>query len=322
MGMRPLVLALLLPGLAAAQDGRVVDTGRATRTGYDEFRFIGFSQACSAAIEYFSYPPTGKGLQGVPEAWKIGTITLDPGSKRETESWRYAGVIQEAWRRAEADMALETLAREGYDRPGAPEKVRDAPLAKHPDLARILPNPRTFQLGYRTQWPEAPWRLAGVHYHPLGNCALVLFRDERRPRDSWRWKLVKILNPGVRRKRARAHLTNGLLLYEAADIYGALEEAAIAAAMDPGYAAARYHHAVLLAAHGKFDQALVELEAAVAADPDFKAKAREAVEFERLRGRPGFRRLTDTDRHKWLVTDTDEPLDEFGAEGRRLERSR
>lgn len=320
--MRALWILALLPGLASAQDGRVVDTGRATRAGYDEFRFVGFNKACSAAIEYFSYPATGKGLQGVPEAWKIGTITLEPGSKREIESWRYAGVIQEAWRRAEADMALESLAREDYGRPGFPETVRAAPPAKHPDLGKILPNPRILRSGYRVRWPKAPWRLAGVRYHPLGNCALVLFRDEARPRESWSWKLVRLLDPGVRRERARAHLTNGLLLYEASDIYGALEETAIAAAMDPGYAAARYHHAVLLAAHGKFDLALVELEAAVGADSDFKAKARTAVEFERLRGRPGFRKLTDTDGHKWLVTDTDEPLDEFGAEGRKLEQAR
>jgi len=93
-----------------------------------------------------------------------------------------------------------------------------------------------------------------------------------------------MLNPDVRRKRARAHVTNGLYLYkERSDIYAAEEELAIAAEMDSDYPLALYYHAALLSTHGLFERALARLRAAVKLKPAYAKKARKAPEFEALR---------------------------------------
>ena len=49
------------------------------------------------------------------------------------------------------------------------------------------------------------------------------------------------------------------------------------------YAAGRYHHAVLLAALGRFDEALDELGAALGLEKTWAKKAKDAPEFSSLR---------------------------------------
>jgi tetratricopeptide (TPR) repeat protein len=88
----------------------------------------------------------------------------------------------------------------------------------------------------------------------------------------------------VRRRRARAHVTNGILLYkEEMDIYSAEAELGIAADMDSDYPLALYYHAQLLSTHGRYDKALERLKAAVKLKPKYKEKAWKADEFESLR---------------------------------------
>lgn len=313
--MRILLLAALLaaPISAFAASSTFVEVGTRTITGYDEFTFLGWRDGCSAALQYFSYPPIGASMWGLPDTWLIGSVTIPPDTVNPKARWVSRGITAMAWNKDEAIQRTEELLREGYVAGGHVERIRDAKVADRPGLAHIIQSTTTFRLGYRTKWPPRRYKLREVHYSPLGTCAMLVFRYPRRPRRSYRWKLVRLLNPDVRRKRARAHVTNALLLYQETDLYGAEDELAIAADMDPEYPAALYHHARLLAAHGRFDEAIVSLGAAVDHDKRYGEKAKKAIEFVEIRRRPVFKDIVG--RRRWQIFKT-----EFDAEFESTER--
>lgn len=276
----------LILALTAAPGHAYEELTRAStmsKTGYDEFVFLGWGSACSVAVQYFSYPPLGSGLSGQPDYWLIGVHKIEPGYVDVQTDWEDKGISAQAWDRARASQATEAALKRGYGPDGYVETIRDAPAASRPGLAEVLQSTESFHLSYMTDWPARDFRLSNVYYSPLSNCALLVFRNQNTPRDSYRWKLLRLLDPGVRRTRARAHVTNGLLLYkEEADIYAAEEELAIASQMDPGYPLGLFYHAQILSLHGRFEEALARLETAVKLKPEYKRKAREAVEFEAM----------------------------------------
>src|SRR5438876_10364063 len=104
----------------------------------------------------------------------------------------------------------------------------------------------SLRIGYAITIPPAPYYLSQIEYSPLGTCAFLLFEKPGRPPNVYRYQLVRV-PLDARRKRAQAHLNNALLLYRKGDdLDGALEEAQIAAGMDPRLAEARFYHAALL----------------------------------------------------------------------------
>lgn len=310
--MRSLLLAALLcaPASTLAAKNTFIEGGTRTITGYDEFLFLGWKDGCSAALQYFSYPPLGTVMAGLPDTWLIGSITIPPDTVDPKARWVSRGISALAWRKSEAIQLTEVLVREGYVPNGHIERIRDAQVAVRPGLAHVIHSTTAFRLGYRTKWPPKRYRLRTIHYSPLGTCALMVFRYPKRPRRSYRWKLVRLLNPDVRRKRARAHVTNGLLLYKEADLYGAEEELEIAADMDPEYPTALYHHSRLLAAHGRFDEALISLGAAVDRDQRFQFSAKKAIEFQELHRRPVFKDIVGGKRWRLFKREFDDEFEE------------
>lgn len=288
-----LALACVAPAASAAS-WRFVETGTKTLTGYDEFEFLGWSDACAAGVRYLSFPPTGTGLQGQPDTWAIGTLSLPPDGDALDQDWSFSGSSQKAWDPKPSERAVAELLRAGYSDAGLVETLRDAPVAGQPGLAELILTTAAFATARKVDWPPARYRLTEIRYHRLASCAFLIFRDHGSPRDSYRHRLVRLLDPGARRARARAHVSNGLLLYRAADHYGAEEELAIAARMAPDLGSALYEHAVILATHGRFEESFDRLEAAIARDKKYAALAREAVEFESVRGTERFKRLVGT----------------------------
>ena len=205
------------------------------------------------------------------------------------ENWVYASGPELVWQNDTTIQLSDRLTRQGYSRKGGVETVREATMS--PELEQVLRTTAAFKLEGSGAWPERRFTLHQIYYSPLATCALFLFHDKASARDSYRYKLARVDNPGIRRVRARAHISNGLLLYGNSDLYGALEETGIAAAMDPIYPSACYHYALLLAAHGRFDEALGELKAAFRLEPDLKEKARKALEFKDLRKDDRFKAL-------------------------------
>ena len=270
---------------------RLVETGTRTLTGYDEFWFIGWNDSCAVAYQYLSFPPVGEALQGVPVRWDIGSLDILPGEVEPRVSWVDHGIAGSSWDLARAQQGLASLSKRGYYRKGRVERIRQPEKTDPPELDPVLLTTASFQLGYKTLWPPANFKLRDIYYSPLATCAFFVFRDLKNPRDSHAFKLVRIQNPGIRHQRSRIHVSNGLLLYQAADIYGSLEELSAASAIDPDYALARYHHSVILTTHGRNDEALDELAAALKLDPRFAQEAKTAIEFRNVRKDRRFKAL-------------------------------
>lgn len=256
------------------------------KEGYEDFTFIGWSEACAVAVQHVRYPAEGQGIEGEPNWSRVGAITLDPEEIEPEIQWTQEQEGNLSWRKVNANDAIERLVRTGYNKPGHVETIREESSAKKPGVDFILRSTATFQIRHYTPWPPAPFSLSKVFYSPLGTCGLLLFH-RRAAVDAFRYKLLR-LKPDIRRLRAKAHVTNGLLLYKGSDLDGALAELAIASDMDPNFALARYSYAHFLALAARFDEALEHLQAAVNIDRHFAERARKAPEFEDIRSNPRF----------------------------------
>ncbi|TBR22559.1 tetratricopeptide repeat protein [bacterium] len=284
-----LALALLLAAPAGAQGRNTyIAVGTATRSGYEELSVVGWGEGCSVAVKYLRYSPEGQGLRGVPDAFRIGTITLAPDAAEQSVRWTLSSEGGRGWSAEDMAAAAARLRDEGrHDRSGTLERLRAGRVADQPGLEALLTSTAVFQsdppLG---GFPER-YRFSGVHYSPLVSCGLFDFVDPRSPRDGHRLVLARLPEPGVRRSRARAHVSNALLFYRnEGDLTSAEAELAVASAMDPQYALARYNHALLLSLHGRFNEALESLKAAVKRDGEYAVQARKAPELEALKDDP------------------------------------
>lgn len=247
----------------------------------EEFSLIGWSKACSAAVRHARLPSAAD--PDVDAAFlRVGALTLAPDRDQVREEWLLEVQGPDAMRPEEPEAVSSRLAHSGYPRPGFVERVRPEPAAPQPGLEQLLRSTASFQVSHAARWPPPEsYAIDRAYYSPLKSCALILFRRAAAPRD-YRHVLVRV-QPDAHRRRARAHATNGLLLYRLSDLEGALAELEIAARMAPDFALARYHHAALLAADGRFEEALGELSAAVRLDRRYAETARSAPEFEELR---------------------------------------
>ncbi len=292
---RALLLALTLFAAPARAQSvpKLILVGTATRSGYEELSILGWAGGCSVGMQYLRYPPEGQGMSGVPDAWRLGTVALPPDAAEQVETWSYTSSHGHGYAREDMAAAAAVLKDAGrHDRRGTVERLRYGRVADQPGLEGLLMSTAVFKTDPPLGGFPERFRFSEVHYSPLGSCALFLFQDIRSPRDGYRTKLVRLPEPGVRRVRARAHVTNALLLYRNdADITGAEAELAVASAMDPGYPLARYHHAVLLTLHGRFEEAIESLKVALKRDPSWAAEARRAGEFEPLQGDPRFKAI-------------------------------
>lgn len=286
-----LFLALALAASAdAARAPIYVAVGTATRTGYEDFAVLGWGEACSVAVQYLRYPPEGAGLRGVPEAFRVGIISLPPNAEAQEEHWTYTSDKGQGFSSENLTRVVAALRDEGrHDRPGTQERLRYSRVADQPGLASLLFSTAVFKADPPLDGVPERFRFRAAHYSPLGSCALFEFIDPASPRDGLRTQLARLPEPGVRRARARAHVNNALLLYRNdADLTAAEAELAIAAAMDPKYPLGRYNHALLLTLHGRFDEALESLKVAIKRDGTWAEEARRATEFEPLREDPRF----------------------------------
>jgi hypothetical protein len=283
--MKPIAVLFLLLGATNAR--AQLDYARET------FEVIGWREGCSAAVALYGYPALGgAGISEDPVMTKIGTLTIAPGKKAQDLQWVIGLHGPFSWREKEVQRMIARLRAEGYTQPGIAELVGANQVAKVRDLPRLLLSTDTLKPEPGGPWPRRGWRWTEVRYNPLATCALFLYERKESGVTLHSFLMARLGNPAARADRAAAHVTNGLLIFELGDLSGAVSELDIASRLSPDNAAARYHHAALLALTGSDEQALDELEAAVGLNPEFKAKAKKDQDFETLRGVQRFRDLT------------------------------
>lgn len=277
-----LAAALAVPTISAAASG-----DRDPRVDHEEWRVIGWDDACGVALTKLSYPVMGDALSSEPISARVGMISLPPDQEKSSLRWTLEADGVASWDERAINGAVEELKTAGYRRIGYPETVR-ATVGKQPLLAETLTSTRTFQSRLRDGWPGPDWRLAGANINPLATCALLAFEKRDAPR-RYAFALIHVYNPRIRLDRAYAHASNARLLFNDGDLDTAYLESETAVALAPELAIARYGHAAMLALTGRQDRAVRELAAAVKLDHKYAEKAREDIDFRDLRGREDFK---------------------------------
>lgn len=275
-----LALLALLASLGLAQDYPQPESR--IRYGHEEVAVLGWNDGCSLAIRHFRFPPSVEGAQVDPVWGRLGTVSLDPGKRQPTVKWQLQVKDGFPYFKGYETAAHDQLTRAGYTRAGLMERIRPDPIAPGRGLEPVIRSTASLRVGYSVAYASAPYALSRVHYSPLGMCAFLVFERPGWPPNVHKYQLVRV-PLDARLERARAHLLNSVLLYRNhSDTYGALEEAAIAAATDPRNSEGRYRHALMLAVHGRFEETIKELREAVVLDRKWAEAAREAIEFEDL----------------------------------------
>lgn len=254
----------------------------------EEYAVIGWDAGCGVAVERYAYPVFGQAIHGEPVVTRLGTLSIKPGENRVRTHWALEADGPNTWDQRAIARTKRELRKKGYDRPGYPERIRDAPAADAPGTRDVLLSTET--LAARPEfWPDASWRLGAAHYNPLTTCALLVYEKAG---ERYKFILTRVYNPAVRDERARAHAANGRLLFDSGDLDGALAETGIAAALAPEVPLVRYHHAANLALTGRLSAAVAELKAVIKLDPRYAKRAAEDLDFESLRPRQDFQKLT------------------------------
>ncbi len=285
LAVKALALAFLLAVPAAAQN--MDDLG----VDHEEWKVIGWNDACGVAFEHLYYPKLGEAMVGEPISTRVGTARIPPGTEKWTARWTYEADGALSWNEREVAAAEKELRKAGYSRPGYPETIQDAPIGRQPLLADTILSTATLSPRLDEGWSTAEWRWAGADYNPLGTCALLAFEKRGAPRH-YRLQLLRVYNPRARIDRAYAHASNARLLFDAGSLDAAAPEAETAAALAPELPIARYEHAAMLALTGRINAAADELAVAIKLDPKNAAKARDDVDFADLRGRDDFKDMT------------------------------
>lgn len=287
--MGPFLILLLAVSAGAANIKDV-------KVEYEKFTALGWGDGCSMAVSHLGYPKLGDAIADEPVMTKIGTVDIAPGEEAQSESWKAAWHGAWSWKPKEAAAALKALSDKGL-KPGLVEELRDAPVVDERDLPRLIQTTDTLHIEASFEPPGPPWRWTKIYYEPVDAC--VFFQYERSTgsgktlKTFYDYRLLRIHSVTARQDRALAHVTNGLLLLEQGDLDGGLAETAIAAAMAPGYAPARYHHAALMCLSGADPEATVdELEAAINLDDKYRQVARQDKDFKSIRWHPKFQELT------------------------------
>lgn len=259
---------------------------------HEKFSIFGWGGGCDVAVDHRGYPALGQALASDPVMAQIGVLSMEPGTSEAKTDWKMSLHGAWIWRPAEAARVRKELLAQGYVKPGTEEIIRDAPVSPERDLPRLLLTTDTLRAASSREYPGDDWRWSRVFYNPVGACALLLYEKKQGDRSFYDYRLVRVDNVAARSDRALAHQTNGLILLEQGDLAGALAETAIAAALDPNSASARYHHARLMSLSGIVEPAVDELERALKLDAQYKKRARKDKDFEPLRWHPKFKALT------------------------------
>jgi tetratricopeptide (TPR) repeat protein len=277
--LRPLLILVLLCASA-----RAIDIER------EEYKIIGWNDACSVAVERYAYPVLGQALYGEPITSRVGTLAIVTAKPTVETRW-----VFEADGAHTADPRLivgirKNLRKAGYDRPGFNEMIRDARTIPGPSTSEIILS--TASLEARPDfWPDTRvWRWGRTHYNPLSTCALLIY-EQIGERDRYKFLLTRIYNASARTDRGRAHTTNGRLLFNDGDLADALAETEIGARMAPEIGATRYHYAAMLALSGRLDKSVSELLAAIKLDETYRKNASTDSDFDSLLKRQDFQEL-------------------------------
>ncbi len=277
--MRFLLACLFLAAPAAA-----IDIER------EEYRIIGWNNACTVAVEHYAYPVLGQAIHGEPISTRVGTMAIVTDKPTVETRWVLESDGAHTYEKGGVDSFRRKLRKAGYDRPGFEETIRDAVTVDSPGAAGVILS--TAILEARPDfWPDTrEWRLGWVHYNPLSTCALLVY-EKIGEASRYKFLLTRVYNARARAERGRAHTTNGRLLFNTGDLEGALAESAIGARVAPEVGGIRYQHAAMLALSGRADDAMRELLAAIKRDERFTAKAAKEEDFDSLRHRQDFAEL-------------------------------
>jgi hypothetical protein len=277
--VRALWLVLLLAVPASA-----IDIER------EEYRIVGWNNACSVAVERYAWPVLGQAIHSEPITSRVGTLAIVTERPVVETRWVYEADGANTYDKPAIAAFRRKLRKAGYDRRGFDETIRDAATVDSPGSADVILS--TGILEARPDfWPDTrEWRLGHVHYNPLSTCALLVY-DRIGERDRYKFILTRIYNASARAERGRAHATNGRLLFNTGDLSGALAEAEIGAQTAPEVGGARYQYAAMLALNGRLDESMRELLAAEKLDGVFVKKAAQDEDFDSLRNRQDFQEL-------------------------------
>lgn len=277
--MRSLLFLILLAVPASALD-----------IEREEYKIIGWNNACSVAVERYAYPVLGQAIHGEPITSRLGTLAIVTKYPIVETRWVFEADGANTYDKESIPVFRRKLRKAGFDRPGFTETIRDAATVASPGSAEVILS--TAILEARPDfWPDTrEWRWGWAHYNPLSTCALLVYErvDER---ERFKFILTRIYNAKARSERGLAHTTNGRLLFNEGDLAGALAETEIGARTAPEAGPARYHYAALLALNGRLNASFAELLEAVKIDERFAEKAAADADFDSLRVRQDFQEL-------------------------------
>jgi tetratricopeptide (TPR) repeat protein len=289
---RPVIPPAVLAGLlalsalpSAAQDNAKI------HIDHQEWRVVGWNDACGVALTVLSYPKLGEALVGEPISTRAGVLTIPTGKDDAATNWTLAADGPFSFSQKDLDKAESDLRRGGFNRAGYPETILDVPVGDQPLLAEAILSTGTLSPRLKNGWPGYEWRWSGANYNGLATCGLLVYENREDPRH-YRFLLLRVYNPRTRTDRGYAHASNARLLFNAGNLDAGAAEAETAALLAPDLPIARYEHAAMLALTGRADLAMDELKAAVKLDPKYGAKARSDEDFAELRGRDDFKDAT------------------------------
>ncbi|MBI5882049.1 MAG: hypothetical protein HZB91_02975 [Elusimicrobia bacterium] len=253
---------------------------------------LGWSKACSVAVEYFGFPGVGAGLFNEPISMQIGSIALQDPALKASEDWIINAEGKAVWDPDKAAKAVSKLKKTGFVLAGSSETVPAEPTG-WPEIDAVLLTTRSLGAYSPSGWPAKDFRLHQIHYSPMGTCALLLYRwTGSKERDFFQFLLVRTRNPRAKIERAMAHLDLAIRLFDRGDLAGALDESGFAARAAPNDAEARYRHAAYLALSGYYEDAFDELSLSLRYEKKNKERARKDPDFEGLAKDKRFKTLT------------------------------
>ena len=256
----------------------------------EEYKIIGWSDACSVAIEHYAFPKLGEAIQDDPVTTRIGTLSITARNPNVETHWTLEADGANTYDKPAIERARQELRKAGDDRPGFDETILASATAGPPGSAELILS--TAALGARTDlWPDMRrWRWRRAHYNPLGTCALLVY-EKIGERDIFKFILTRTDNARARSDRGRAHATNGRRLFHAGELDSALAETEIGAGLAPELADTHYHYSAMLALKGLLDESMRELLIAAKIDRRSIEKAAKDEDFDSLRNRQDFQEL-------------------------------
>ncbi len=256
----------------------------------EDYRIIGWNDACTVGVERYAYPRLGEAIQNEPITSRLGTLGIISDRPVVETRWVFEADGTNTYDRPSIDASRKKMRKSGYDRPGFSETIRNAVTADAPGAAEVILSTAIFE-ARPDFWPDTrEWRLAAAHYNPLTTCALLIY-EKKTERERYKFLLTRIYNPSSRSDRGRAHTTNGRVLFNNGELNDALAETEIGARMAPELASTHYNYAAMLALTGHLDEALRELLASIKIDKRYGTKAAEDLDFESLHPRQDYQEL-------------------------------